>query len=252
MAMRLLTLLAVAIGLAGPAAAAPAPALKLERVVMLMRHGIRPPTSANVTPAGIADQAWPSWTTPYGELTAHGAEAVQILGQADRAALAGRGLLPARGCPAAGAVVLYADSDQRTIATGEALVRGLAPGCTLEFGHRPQDDLDPLFSPLDEPGPLDPAKAVAAARAQGGDLSSLAISREGDLRLAQQVLAPSCQTSVCNLSGMSSDISMPQGEGRPKATGPLDFLPTAAQTLMLEYVEGRPMSEVGWGRVTPV
>ena len=38
--------------------------LKLERVVMLMRHGIRPPTKATVTPPGIAAEPWPSWDAP--------------------------------------------------------------------------------------------------------------------------------------------------------------------------------------------
>jgi 4-phytase/acid phosphatase len=36
---------------------------------------------------------------------------------------------------------------------------------------------------------------------------------------------------------------------RPEIEGPLDVASTASQTLLLEYLEGMPMKEVGWGRV---
>ncbi|MFT4055515.1 MAG: hypothetical protein QM681_13495 [Novosphingobium sp.] len=39
--------------------------LQLEHVVMLMRHGIRPPTSANPAPAGYTQEAWPSWPVDW-------------------------------------------------------------------------------------------------------------------------------------------------------------------------------------------
>jgi 4-phytase/acid phosphatase len=86
-------------GAAEPDAAA---GLALERVVLLMRHGIRPPTRATVTPPGIAAAPWPKWDAPYGHLTAHGAEAIRLLGRFDRKSLVARGLLPSEGCPKTG------------------------------------------------------------------------------------------------------------------------------------------------------
>lgn len=237
--------------LAGPAAPA---GLKLERAVMLMRHGIRPPTKPTVTPPGVAAEAWPNWDSPWGHLTAHGAQAVVLLGRSDRAQFAGRGLLSAQGCPDPGAVVIWADTDQRTIATGEALAQGLAPGCAVAVGHDPEGQVDPLFSPLDAPGALDGAKALAAVRAQAGDLRALMTAHADEVALAERILGccrpPACK-SPCGLADLPSDLVMPDDSGRPKATGPLDFLPTAAQSIMLAYVEGKPMAEVGWGRVTP-
>jgi 4-phytase / acid phosphatase len=110
---------ALALGPASTLAAEsePATALKLERVVMLMRHGIRPPTKAAVTPPGITAAPWPKWDAPYGHLTAHGAEAIRLLGRFDRESFAARGLLPGDGCPKAGTVSVWSDTDQRTIAT---------------------------------------------------------------------------------------------------------------------------------------
>ena len=86
-------------GAAEPDAAA---GLALERVVLLMRHGIRPPTRATVTPPGIAAAPWPKWDAPYGHLTAHGAEAIRLLGRFDRESLVARGLLPSEGCSKTG------------------------------------------------------------------------------------------------------------------------------------------------------
>ena len=37
---------------------------------------------------------------------------------------------------------------------------------------------------------------------------------------------------------------------RVRFTGPFSIGGTAAQSILLEYVEGRPMSEVGWGRAS--
>lgn len=244
--------------LASPAfagvAATPPSGFKLERAVMLMRHGIRPPTKPTITPPGVASEPWPAWDTPWGHLTAHGAKAVTLLGRSDRAAFAARGLIPAKGCPAAGAVAIWADTDQRTIATGEALAEGFAPGCGIAVGHAPEGQTDPLFSPLDALGALDGGAALAAARAEVGDIPALMAAHSEEVALAQRVLGccrPPVCVQPCGLADLPSGLVMPADSGRPKATGPLDFLPTAAQSIMLEYVEGKPMAEVGWGRLTP-
>src|SRR5699024_1869735 len=36
-------------------------ALRLQRVVMLMRHSVRPPTKPYVIPEGYASDPWPEW-----------------------------------------------------------------------------------------------------------------------------------------------------------------------------------------------
>lgn len=41
------------------------------------------------------------------------------------------------GCPPAGSVFVWADVDQRTRATGDAVLAGLAPGSTFRFATRP-------------------------------------------------------------------------------------------------------------------
>ncbi|WP_374569962.1 histidine-type phosphatase [Phenylobacterium sp.] len=235
---------------AAPASAEP---LKLERVVMLTRHGVRPPTKAEVTPPGVAADPWPQWNTPYGHLTAHGYAAIRLLGAADRMRWSKAGLLPRRGCPAPGEVVVWSDSDERTIRTGDALLEGLAPGCGLVNGHNPEGEDDPLFSPP-ERASMDPAAARAAIVEAVGPLDAVAAAHRQELDALGRVLgccaAPACPSAAASCSLADLQSAFVDGGGRPKLSGPLDFGPTAAQTLMLEYVEGLPMAEVGWGRAT--
>lgn len=231
--------------------------LKLERVVMLMRHGIRPPTKATVTPPGIAAAPWPSWDVPYGHLTPHGAEAIRLLGRFDRESLAARGLLPREGCPKAGAVAVWSDTDQRTIATGDALLNGMFPGCGLRNGHLAKGAKDPLFNPYKDGVAVDAAAARQAILAHIGSLERLRQRNGPAFDRLQQVLG-CCAAAVCEAAGLPAgcrmaelpgDIAPPEpGDGRPDLTGVFDYAPSAAQTLMLEYAEGK--KQVGWGRVS--
>ncbi len=222
-----------------------------------MRHGIRPPTKATVTPPGIAAAPWPKWGAPYGHLTTHGAEAIRLLGRFDRESLALRGLLPGDGCPKAGAVSVWSDTDQRTIATGDALIKGMFPGCGLSNGHLAKGAKDPLFHPDVGGVAVDPGQARLAILAHVGSLERLRLRYGAAFDRLQQVLgccAPAvCQAAAlpagCRMAELPGDVVPPKpGEGRPDATGLFDFAPSAAQTLMLEYAEGR--KQVGWGRAS--
>jgi 4-phytase/acid phosphatase len=234
----------------------PGAGLKLERVVLLMRHGIRPPTKATVTPPGIAAAPWPKWETPYGHLTAHGAEAIQLLGRFDRESLAARGLLPDSGCPKPGTVEVWSDTDQRTIATGDALLDGMFPGCGIRNGHLARGAKDRLFNPYKHGVAVDTTAARQAILARVGSLQDLRLRHGAAFDRLQQVLG-CCAPAVCQAAGLPSgcrmaelpgDIAPPEpGDGRPDLTGLFDFAPSAAQTLMLEYAEGK--KQVGWGRV---
>ena len=146
--------------------------LRLERVVMLMRHGVRPPTKPQVTPPRTNDQPWPKWTTDFGELTTHGYDAVRLLGEWDRANWAARGLLPAAGCPAVADVDVAASSKSRTQATARALLEGLAPGCHIDVSF-PADKHDDVKFHLLETGAMaidadEGMRAVEAVMPAGG------------------------------------------------------------------------------------
>lgn len=239
--------------LAVPASAqtrkAPAAApLKLERVVMMMRHGIRPPTKAAPVPATVSREKWPSWPVDFGLLTYRGAAGVKLLGEADRAYYASRGLF-ARGCPAPGTVVLKASSKQRAIKTAESWGEGFMPGCTVSVSHPDENGPDPIFHGLDDaPNWFDGQAAYRASLAgapKGGLAADVRLYR-AELELLARVL--DCQLPACPLL-TDETVLVASAHDRPDLEGPADIGSTASQTFLLEYLEGMPMHQVGWGRV---
>lgn len=225
--------------------------LKLDRVVLLMRHGVRPPTKSPPMPEGTANQPWPSWPVAPGYLTPHGRVGVERLGGYDRSAWTAAGLLPRSGCAD---IRIVADSDERTIRTAEAYAEALAPGCNVAIDHKPQDVADPIFSPIDERAvAFDATKAREAVLAGAGGEAGLAAL---DKRLAPELArldailcAPASPT--CGVRQKPTGLAAAKPDKRPKLNGAIDRASTAAQILLLEYAEGKPLAEVGWGRATP-
>jgi len=249
--MRKLILAAAALALATGAEAKPPAGMKVERIVLLMRHGVRPPTKAQPMPAGIAVDAWPAWPVKPGNLTPHGARAVTLLGGFDRSVLAAR--LFGRGCPPAGSVSVHADSDQRTIATGEAWLAGFAPGCAIAADHHAQDDPDPLFSPIDAGAvAFDPARANQAVAADlgAGGLAAVEAEHRSVLAMLDRILCGPKPIAGCGVSDKPSQLVPADVRQKPKFKDALDLGSTAGQILLLEYAEGKPLAEVGWGRAS--
>jgi 4-phytase/acid phosphatase len=247
-------LLMAAVLLAAPATALAAPGaptsdLKLERVVMLMRHGVRPPTKAQATPEGTTVQPWSSWTTAYGDLTPHGAEGARLMGVYNRVFLGSRGLLPHDGCAAAGEVVVWASGKSRAIKTAKAFVEGLQPGCGLTVDHPDSEDNDPVFHPA-QGAAIDGAIALKAAQRLKPGLAAETRLHARDFAVLQRVLGcdPTTQAG-CGIAARPSSLVANPHEG-PDVEGALSIASTAGQTVLLEYVEGKPMDQVGWGRAS--
>lgn len=223
--------------------------LKLERVVMLMRHGVRSPTQAKVTPDGTADRPWPKWPVDYGELTPHGYAAIKLLGAWDRENWAARGLLPAQGCPDARDVAVSASAKQRTQDTAHALLEGMAPNCNISVSIPKSKKDDVEFHSLESAAvPFDAGEALRAvqARVPAGGM-------EGEVRRNAELFALlnralGCKAKACDLSQMPAGLNGGDG-GAPSIGDPFDVASTAAQTFLLEYLEGMPKQDVAWGRL---
>ena len=243
-----LALIASAAGLLpATAAAAPQLTLKLERVVMLMRHGIRPPTALQPIPLQYSAKAWPQWPVAPGLLTPHGAQGIALAGGLRPSLLRrDRALLASSGCPAIGQVAITASHVPRAIATAEAWANGLAPRCKLAVAHPAPGAPDPLFHILDsQPAWFDGQRAYRAALAQPpkGGIPAEVRQLTPELREMSSILG--CSAPACNLLTGSS-IKQHQ-HGRPDVEGPLDAASTAGETFLLEYLEGMPENQVAWG-----
>jgi 4-phytase/acid phosphatase len=248
------------VGLLIVASVQPAAAeLVVEKVVMVSRHGVRSPTTPDPPLSDIARRAWPSWPVPAGQLTPRGEALAKLMGAYYRKAYAARGLLPADGCPAPGAVFLRADIDQRTLVTGSALLAGMFPGCGLSVSHGPAHAADPLFHPV-QAGvcKVDFERARAAVMQQAdGDLETTIRPHRRALQALQAVLgccAPRlCAASGakrCSLATLPSTIALRKKDGGAHLTGPISIGSTASEIFLLEYAQGLPRNRVAWGRAS--
>lgn len=247
--MRLLA--TVLVMLVWGAGAVLAQSVTIEKVVVVQRHGVRAPTKSAAALSVYTRDPWRVWPVAPGDLTVHGALGAQAMGLALRKYYAG--LLPVDDCRSA---AVWADAgDARTRESGDAVAKGLLPGCEAKAKFAPTA-IDPLFSP-DEAGlcPLTP-DAVAAGVLQavpGGNLQRLGLAYKRAKAALAAVLYPGldfkqCQTEpnkACVLV-TGTDAIRSDGESA-KLDGPLAIGSSLAENLLLEYAEG--FDRPGWGRV---
>jgi 4-phytase/acid phosphatase len=185
-----------------------------------------------------------------GELTPHGAATVKLMGDTLAGVYRAAGLLPASGCPAAGTVSVWADSgDQRTRQSGEVLAAALAPGCALEAAWGPPAARDPIFdgaanTPACVADPAAERAAMLSAIGPGG-LDTPATTAAA--KRMQAILAPrACAggPGVC-LVGNDQIVAGPTGI---RIEGPMTSLISLTEDIYLEYAEGMPGAQVGWGK----
>lgn len=216
----------------------------LQYVVLLSRHGVRPPLSEPGEIDRFSAAPWPQWEVPPGYLTPHGFELMKIFGAWDRASFAREGLFNAEGCGDAAHVTILADSDERTRETGKALVQGMFPGCTVEVHARPEGTPDPLF----REGEAGNATVAAAIDGRlGGNADNLTAALRPQLDQLDSVLAGCGKVPGTNPK-RTSIFDVPAGIGTSGALhGPVRTGSTFVENLLLEYTDGKP--NVGWGCV---
>src|SRR5262245_22981864 len=122
----------------------------LEHVVILSRHGVRSPTQdaeALKQWRKPKTPTWPDFGVQHpGDLTLKGAALIQGMGTYYREKSPWKSLFTPGVCPRSDAFI-WADRDERTLMTAEALASGLAGGsCRLTIGET-KEAVDPLFHP---------------------------------------------------------------------------------------------------------
>lgn len=257
MKIRLLGIIVVAAVLAALAPASAQilpvpPGWKMERVVLLSRHGVRAPFETNAELDRYAASPWPTWPVPPGFLTPRGEELLRLMGRYYRVLYGGRGLVQSDDCPPRGTVSSWADIDQRTRLSAVALLTGMYPRCpTLNL--RNQDDPtvpDPLFHPQPTAScPMDGASNRAAVLERvGGNFSSIQREYGPQLSLMEQTLCPPSLTGgrACGL-GLEKPSLESRSDGGVRLAGPVGFASTAAETFVMEDAEGL---SVAWGRLS--
>jgi 4-phytase / acid phosphatase len=250
--------------LAGAPASLPAPQkgggdARLQFVVILSRHGVRSPTGDASQYEAYSRAAWPAWDVPPGNLTQHGYELMRTFGAWDRTQWAREGLLTPAGCADAARVAIVSDSDQRTRETGRALAEGMFPQCAPAVRALDEGTPDPLFHPLHAGvGPADPpgdAQTLAAAMVQraGGSAENLTERLHPQLAAMDRILAtcgtPEPDHTRKSLFDVPASVGAGHGDHGVELRGPVNTAASLSENFLLEYTQGLPRQQVGWGCV---
>ena len=235
---------------------------KLKFVIILSRHGVRSPTASHEQLDQYSARSWPAWDVPPGRLTQQGARLMTIFGAYYRSYFAQRGLFSATGCADAAHVSFYSDSDQRTVETGKSLAEGMFPGCPFneqsEQHALAEGQPDPLFHSLSAGlGRPDRDRAVASIAGRiGSNPAALTEAYRPQLEMLQRILlgcspTPPCpgHTSTRRLFDIPASLDGGKDDHLVELKGPLNTASTITENFLLEYTNGMPMDQVGWGRV---
>lgn len=218
----------------------------LEKVVMLARHGVRPQTdSAQLEKA--TGQAWPAWTVPDGYLTGHGYMGIAQQGawQLHQWQMKGLAVAENAHCPSDNQVWLWAAPDQRTKATGMALLDGMFPGCGQSV-HSTHNEHDPLFDTLDM-GLANPDMAVVRREvmAKMGSPEAAAARYQPAIALLRAAV---CAPAPGSCAFLDKPWELKTGKhGKVKLTGPVGEGSNIGETIRLQYSENLPLSQVAFG-----
>ncbi len=232
---------------------------ELASALVLSRHGVRSPTDARPPLAAMAADSWPSWPVPPGYLTPRGAQLAELLGAFYRQYYTERGLFEWQGCPSSGAVVTWADVDQRTRVTAQSLLDGMFPGCNIKPKYRVNAKIDPLFHPT-RAGicRIDTNHARenvlhrlggSFAKLQGQVQSELA-AMQSVLKCCSPKLCGSLRGSPCRLENLATTIAGSDDGASVRLSGPIAIGSTAAEVFLLEYAQGFSEDQIAWGRAS--
>jgi 4-phytase/acid phosphatase len=249
MILSLRTVLAAFLLLSAGSAWAGAPGERLEKVVILSRHGVRAAMSSPERLEETSARPWPRFSVPPGHLTARGEVLASLMGAYFREHYAAEGLLARNDCKE---VYYWANVTQRTIATAKAVSRTLSPGCTVAVGTVGEGRVDPMFEPVKAGvvvADADLARAAVAGRA-GGDLVAWSASHRDaierlDALLMQCPVGP-CPPSPGKRRILDAKPDFVEGEDLASLSGPEAFASGVTESLLMAWADGQDFAGQGW------
>lgn len=225
------SLCAIAFALPPAVSAQDAGTLKLE--IVLMRHGVRSPTSAPEALGKYSREAWPAWPVEPGVLTEHGAQGMQSLGSRYRERFRAAGLWNGD-CATASQVVVIADSTPRNRDSAAALDKGLGADCELGFYARPAGENNRLFhyQPKDN---------------DDADDTQVDGNPPAALTLLQDILL-GCSGDDCRKAAQAAGKKLLLDDTANGLSKAMKTAGSLSENLMLEYAQGMPLAQVAWGK----
>ena len=220
----------------------------LDKVVVLMRHGVRPQNdTAKLDKA--TGKNWPRWSVPDGNLSGHGYAGIVDQSRYMFENWKSEGLALSSPCPKKNEVFIRASPIERTVATAQALTDGMFPGCGITPSHLPLQKKDPLFQAV-EMGLAQPDQKKVedeVMEAMGGSAEKAAQKYADDVEWLRQTV---CGTGVTDCQFLDEKWGLKKTKsGKYKLTGPVSSASSISETIRLQYSEGLPLQEVAFGHV---
>ena len=231
---------------------------ELRAVVILARHGVRAPIESETRSNAFNAQPWPTWPVEPGRLTPHGIDALKRMGEFYRQRYASL-LTGPDPCPLK--VAAYSTDTPRTIASAKATLSAVVPNCTIDVHadlsqDPPTIDRARLADAVNGRMANQPAwfeNAFAAPLAEMHSIlttcassSKACIPNKPDFRTTM-LQTGSTQPGMNQSAASTYGTLVPRDSRKENAVTPgADF----AENFLLQYVEGMPLDQVGWGRVS--
>ncbi len=248
-------------------AAQPVDDTQLKQVIIFGRHSVRSAVTPSATLNSFSVQPYPAFTaapvappaqpTSVGYLTVNGAKLETILGSYYRLWLTKEGLLTGHDAADASSVYFRANTLERTILTAQSLWTGMLPAAGTPNVYVSPEPSDPLFDPIDSGvAQLDQQMAVAAVKGRlGADPQALATAYASEYALTRSLLfgypagqspAPAAPAGIVDVTAMPIDVT----PGAPVTIAGLTEVLSAVDPFLMQYADGLPMAQVGWGQLT--
>ena len=239
---------------------------RLKQVIIFGRHGVRTPVVPYSTLNQLSALPYPAFNVAGvanpgpSVLTTNGRANETILGSYFRLWLTQEGLLTGNDTADAAFVYLRATGTPLISDTAKAFAAGMLPGAKLQVNSYTAPAADPLFDPVDAGvARINEQMAVAAVNGRlGGNAPSLASVYAAELALARSILlhypagqspAPAAPANVIDVTALPIEFTAGT-PATPVDVGGLADVIYAIDPFVMEYADGLPPAEIGWGQLT--
>ena len=225
--------------------------LELEKVVILSRHGLRSPlTAPGSRLSKITPYPWEEWDVKASYLTKKGAVLETYFGQYINDWLLENKIISSDKCISEDEAIIYTNSLQRTITTGQALVTGIFPGCNIKSQHKMEiGKMDPVFNPVIR----SENKIFHEAALKSMDLRKENEKLKNSYTLLSNIIdygkSEEClKEGKCIFFNEEGKLKVENGK-EPGVEGPIRLGTQAVDALLLQYYEGYPLDRIAGNNI---
>lgn len=240
----------------------------LKQIIVFGRHGIRAPTSTPDKLNQYSADPFPIFVgVPTGYLTPNGRQAAGLMGSYFHDYLSHEGVLTGDTNTDLAHSYFRANTIERSYMTAAKFGAGLIPGASIPVHTFAANTPDLVFDPLlYGVAAVDPARALTEIQGVFGSGTNLSSANSSELFLISKVLyPPGTQPTNSATQGSVDPTTLPitittnapllsprppYYTGNVIGMGGLDSTVSAVDPFVMQYADGFPTNEVGWGRLT--